>query len=35
MEVDGVRCSWVMNNPDFEKKIVNDNIVLDVRLYFK
>ena len=32
MEVDGVRCSWMYEygNADFEKKIVNDNIVLDV-----
>ena len=30
MEVDSVRCLGCMNNTDFEKKIVNDNIGLDM-----
>ena len=30
MEMDGVGALGCMNNADFEKKIVNDNIVLNV-----
>ena len=33
MDVDGVRCSW--NKSGFEKKLVNDDIVLDLFIIYQ